>query len=94
MPPELIPVLIVFTVIGIPVICGTLVKLAKIMRGDEPEERRSRRDTKNHPMSSADETELIQQIHQSLNRLESRIESIETIVLDSETKKPTAHHEQ
>ena len=94
MPPELIPVLIVFTVIGIPVICGTLIKLAKIMRGEEPDAARSHRDRKKHPMSNADETELIQQIHQSLNRLESRIESIETIVLDTEAKKPTARHEQ
>ena len=39
---------------------------------------------------SADETQIIQQIHQGLERMEKRIEAVETIVLDSSEKTPEA----
>ncbi len=37
--------------------------------------------------SEADETRLIQEIHQGLVKMESRIESLETLLLDSERSK-------
>lgn len=95
MPTEFLFVLgILLIVVGIPVICGTLVKLAKIMRGESVDEKPSRKagpaDIK---MDTAEETRLIQEIHRGLNRLESRLDSLETIVLQSEPKKTSTRHE-
>lgn len=83
---------LVSIVVGIPVICGTLVKLAKIMRGepvDEPRRRKS--DPPGH--AAGDETRLIQEIHRGLTRLESRLDSLETIVLQNESKRTPSAHE-
>ncbi len=81
---EFLPVLIVFIVIGIPVICGTLLALAKIMRGGD--------NSRNGIPSKhqAEETELIQEIHRGLTRLENRIEALETIVISNEPKKSSS----
>lgn len=97
MPPEMIPILIVFIVVGIPVICGTLIKLAKIMRGDPVDEPKASRSRKSGDASApVDEARLIQEIHRGLTRLESRLDALETIVLQNETKKspPPSPYEQ
>jgi len=78
MTPELlVPVLVVFIVIGLPILSVTLIKLARIIKG-EPSPSKANKGGVNR-----DETELIQDIHRSLTRLEKRIDSLETIVLDS-----------
>lgn len=80
MPPEfLVPVLIVFIVVGLPIMAGTLIKLAKIMKGDTGSDSSS----KNAFGSSREEAEIMQEINQTLSRLEKRIDSLETIVLDN-----------
>lgn len=82
MPPEfLVPVLIVFIVVGLPILSMTLIKLARIIKGEPGSSKSGKGGV------SQDETELIQDIHRTLTRLEKRIDSLETIVLDSpETK--------
>lgn len=78
MPPEfLVPVLIVFIVVGLPIMSATLIKLAKIMKGDGGDSGAK------GPASSREEAQLMQEIHRSLSRLEKRIDSLETIVLEN-----------
>ena len=78
MTPELlVPVLIVFIVVGIPVLSATLIKLAKIIKGEPGQS-----STKGNPNGSRDEAEIIQDIHQLVTRLEKRIDALETIVLE------------
>ncbi|MDX2111716.1 MAG: phage-shock protein [Verrucomicrobiota bacterium] len=80
---EFIPLIIVFIVIGIPVICFTLIKIAKIMKGgNAPEPTTSGRSG-----AVAEETRMLQEMNQTLGRLETRIEALETIVLERERKK-------
>jgi hypothetical protein len=84
MPPEfLVPVLIVFIVVGLPIMSGTLIKLAKIMKGDGGGDSGS----KSSPSSSKEEAEIVQEINKTLSRLEQRIDSLETIVLDNPQSK-------
>jgi hypothetical protein len=84
---------ILFITVGIPVICGTLIKLAKVVRGDRVDEPKNARSDSASSMSSSEETQLIQEIHRSMNRLESRIDSLETIVIQSEPKRTSSPHE-
>jgi phage shock protein B len=82
MPPEfLVLVLIVFIVVGLPIMSATLIKLAKIMKGE------SGSSDKRQPGSSREEAEIMQEIHRSLSRLEKRIDSLETIVLENPQSK-------
>lgn len=62
-------------VVGFPVICGTLIAIVAIIRPK-----------KNPPSSKAskEETQLIQELHQGMVRLEKRIESLETIIIENE----------
>ncbi|NDV62722.1 hypothetical protein G0Q06_09695 [Puniceicoccales bacterium CK1056] len=84
MPPEfLVPVLIVFIVVGLPIMSGTLIKLARIMKGDHG----GNSDPKAKSGSSREEAEIMQEIHKTLSRLEKRIDSLETIVLDNPQSK-------
>lgn len=81
MPVEyLVPVLIVFIVVGLPILSATLIKLAKIIRGEG--DGRSRHTGR----GSAEETEMLQEINRTLSRLEKRIDSLETIVLDKDPR--------
>jgi len=68
--PSFLPVYIVFIVIGIPVICGTvlaLVKMGKSKKGAQLDE---------------EEARIMQELHKGLSKLEKRIESLETIIID------------
>jgi len=84
MPEEIVAVLIVLIVIGLPVVCMTLIKLAKIMKGDSS---RTRTGGRSRGSADIDEAQLMQDLHRGLSRLESRIESLETIVLERESSK-------
>jgi len=57
--------------VGLSVACGTLVILALLLRNGG--QRRS---------ATGEETRMIQQMHQGLSKLEKRIESLETILLE------------
>lgn len=61
---------------SLPVLCVTAVIIALIVRFNRPEDG-----------SEEEETKLIQEMHRGLGRLEKRIESLETIVLDAETNR-------
>ena len=67
----------VFIIIGLPVICVTIITVAKILKGHSPQ----------NSAPTAEQTRLIQEMHQTLGKLEQRIESLETIVIESERKK-------
>jgi|GEM_PF-1260043 phage shock protein B len=65
--------LILFIVVGLPVICLTwIVK----MRVDGSPRRNKKVD--------ADETKIIQEIYRGLNKMEDRIDTLETILLEQE----------
>ncbi len=72
-PDILVPIVVVFIVIGLPVMAGTLIALAKILKGGS---------AKSGGAASREETELMQDIHRTLARLEKRIDALETIVLE------------
>lgn len=59
----------VFIVIGIPVICATAIVIAFILKGKSNQ-------------LTADETRTLQEIHQGLIKMEKRIDSLESIVID------------
>lgn len=81
MTPELmVPVLIVFIVVGLPVLSYTLLKLARILRNPYPD--RNGIDSG----SETDDLQIIQDMHRSLERLEKRIDSLETIVLERDRR--------
>jgi hypothetical protein len=75
---NLVPVLIVLIVVGLPVMGGVLIKLAKIVKGEGSSESRSTND--------ADDAQILQDMHQMLNRLEKRIDAIETIIDDRNSR--------
>ena len=72
--------LAIIMVFGIPLaaIIGSFVIAGlKILKGDSSQRDRQLR---------AQETGLIQEIHQGLSRMEERVEALETILLDRERK--------
>lgn len=82
MPPEyLVPIFIVFIVVGLPIMAATLISLAKILKGQSG--------TKGGRRAGSDreEAEIMQEIHQSLSRLEKRIDALETIVLENPSRR-------
>lgn len=78
----LVPVLIVFIVVGLPVLSMTLIKLAKIIKGiPEGDEFKG-----NGGKSSREEAEIMQDIHRTVSKLEKRIDALETIVLEKSSR--------
>mgnify|MGYP001823968301 CR=1 FL=1 len=85
-PQFIIPIAIVFIVVGLPILCGTLIKLAKIIKGEQVSEKFDIFDSKSKSKKSAgpdkEEAQLVQEINQLVTRLEKRIDALETIVID------------
>ncbi|MFO7723990.1 MAG: hypothetical protein R6V45_00455 [Oceanipulchritudo sp.] len=78
MPPEyLVPIFIVFIVVGLPVMAGTLIALARILKGQSGGKGGKRSG------SDREEAEIMQEINRSVSRLEKRIDALETIVLET-----------
>jgi phage shock protein B len=74
--------LAILLALGIPIVSilsGTVIALAKMLRGE--------RGGADGP--SEEETRLIQQMHHQLERMEERIEALETILI--ETEREEAH---
>jgi phage shock protein B len=65
------------SVLSLAIIGGTILLAIKIIKGGF-----SRRGQK----TQADEAKMIQEIYQSLSRMENRIEALETIILDRTRK--------
>jgi phage shock protein B len=70
-------IMIVLIVIGLPIICGTILLLVLL----------ARRGGRGKEQIHVNEARLIQELHQGLNRLERRIESLETILIETERNK-------
>ena len=66
------------TIIGITILIGL-----KILKGNK---------TKVSPAADVDETKMIQEIYHSLSRMEERVNTLETILLEKE-RKPGGNHE-
>jgi len=64
--------------VGLPVVCGTLIVLALIFMN-------ATRNRKGNNMSN-DEARILQEMHQSLLRMEKRIDALETIYFDVDRK--------
>ena len=69
----------IFMFVALPVLCLTAIIVAAILRLG-----------KNRKPEQAGETRLIQEMHRGLETLESRIESLETIILEHEREKGEA----
>jgi phage shock protein B len=78
------PIYFFLIVVGIPVLCGTLIIITGMIlaasrkRGDES--------------ASKEETRILQEMHQSLIRMEKRIDALETIYFEMDRRpnaKPT-----
>lgn len=63
---------IIFIVVGVPVICGALVTIVKMGVA---------KNTRSGQQLDADETRVMQELHQSLTRMEKRIEALETLLI-------------
>lgn len=59
---------------------ATLIKLAKIIKGEPVEDTCRKRTNSSEP--ARQEAEIVQEINQLVTRLEKRIDALETIVLD------------
>ena len=62
---------IVFIVIGLPVICVTLIILMRMRRADELKRKNTLKD---------DELEIIEEVYQGLKDLSRRIDNLETLM--------------
>ena len=73
----MVPVIIVFIVVGLPVIAISVLIGLKIMRGgSSPKDRKS----------WDEETRITQEIYKGLSRMEERVEALETIIISRERK--------
>lgn len=67
--------------VGLPVICGTLIILAFLFLN-------ATRSRKNESVSE-DDARILQEMHQSLLRMEKRIDALETIYFDIDRSRST-----
>jgi hypothetical protein len=82
MPPEyLVPIFIVFIVVGLPIMAGTLISLAKILTGQ------SKSGKGKAAFSDREEAEIMQEINRTVSSLEQRIDALETIVIENTPKR-------
>ncbi|MCC5833476.1 MAG: hypothetical protein JJU20_01970 [Opitutales bacterium] len=71
-------ILIVFIVIGIPIICVTLIVLAKILKGSG---------SGSNASGNAEDLKILTELNRNLNRMEERIEALETIIIERQKSK-------
>lgn len=77
----LVAVILIFGTGLIAVAGGILVDIIKAMKGtDAPTEQRGKN---GEPVSGQDEARLIQEIHLGLERMDRRVEALETLLMDS-----------
>lgn len=70
---DMIAVIMVFLIPLVAIIGGIFLAALKVMKGESG---------KKHRQMQSDEARMIQDIYNSLTRMESRIEALETIMLD------------
>ena len=71
--PGMLAVVLIFAIPLVAIIGGLLIEALKILKSDSS--RRGRR-------ADADETQMMQSLCQSLERMEERIEALETLLLE------------
>lgn len=71
--------LTIIILFGLPVLCGTVIALAVLLRGGVS--------AKNKQLE-AQETKLLQELHHGLAKMEKRIESLETLLIEHEQITP------
>ncbi|MGJ3243631.1 MAG: hypothetical protein ACFE0O_11860 [Opitutales bacterium] len=64
-----------FILIGLPILCGTIIALVAILKGKSGKKSEAR---------DRDETRTIQELYQRLSKLADRLDALETIILDQE----------
>jgi phage shock protein B len=62
-------------VIGLPVLCGTIIALVAIVKG---------KSGRRQEAQDRDDTRTIQELYQRLTKLADRLDALETIILDQE----------
>jgi mannose/fructose/N-acetylgalactosamine-specific phosphotransferase system component IID len=72
---SIISVIFGASLLGLMVIGGVILLAIKIIKGGV---------SQSHRAKNAAETKMIQEIHQGLSRMEARVESLETILMDRE----------
>ena len=73
--PSVLPIVLVFMIPLLAIICHFSLEALKIVKGDSG---------RGAPQERLEETELIQDIHRGLQQMEERIGTLETILLDRE----------
>ncbi|MBC2605891.1 hypothetical protein [Pelagicoccus albus] len=67
------PEVLIFLIPIVAIICGTIISLTKNAREHK---------SKNGAQLSEEETRIMQELHQSLHKMEKRIEALETIIIN------------
>jgi phage shock protein B len=67
------PEVLIFLIPIVPIICGTIISLTKSKR----EHKRTHGSSLNE-----EETRIMQELHQSLSKMEKRVEALETIIIN------------
>ena len=68
-----LPVFAIFVTIGLPVICITILIAMRLRRGGLREKDRAQWE---------DETRIMQEMHDDMSKMETRIEALETILME------------
>lgn len=66
----------IWSVVRLVVVCGFILMAIKLVRGPK----------KSSQSEQLDETQMIQDMYQGLGKMEQRIESLETLLMERETK--------
>ncbi len=75
-----------FTIISSVIVFGSLIALATLICGTILIIVKTRGNRNSSGASDSEEAKIIQEIYQSLEKLEERIESLETILMDDQEK--------
>ncbi len=73
-------------IVIVAIVFGSIIALATLICGTVLIIVRTRGNRDGHGATNSDEAQLIQEIYQGLEKLEKRIESLETILMDSQQK--------
>lgn len=74
-------------IVIVAIVFGSIIALAALICGTVLVIFKTRSNSHGQGAADSDEARLIQEIYQGLEKLEQRIESLETILMDSHTKK-------
>lgn len=73
-------------IVIVAIVFGSIIALAALICGTILVIFKTRSNSHGHGAANSDEARLIQEIYQGLEKLEQRIESLETILMDSNKK--------